>query len=89
MSNELPPLQRYTATTNHGEPWIEPDPDGDLVMYEDARAAVAAEREACAALCERRVTYWHRDDVRREEDELCAIAIRARATMQTHAPSAR
>lgn len=38
----------------------------------------ADEREACAKVCEERVGYWQRDDSRRDEDEQCASAIRAR-----------
>jgi hypothetical protein len=43
-------------------------------------AGAAAEREACAKVCDERVGYWQRDDVRRDEDENCAAAIRARRT---------
>jgi hypothetical protein len=43
-------------------------------------AAVEAEREACARVCEERVGYWQRDDIRRDEDENCAAAIRARGS---------
>lgn len=31
---------------------MEPFPEGEWVRYEDAQAAVAAERERCAALCD-------------------------------------
>ena len=41
-------------------------------------AAVLAEREACAKVCEERMTYWHRGDPNIYEDEMCAAAIRAR-----------
>jgi hypothetical protein len=45
-----------------------------------AALAAAAEREACARVCEERVGYWQRDDIRRDEDENCAAAIRARGS---------
>jgi hypothetical protein len=31
-------------------------------------------------VCEERVGYWQRDDIRRDEDENCAAAIRARGS---------
>lgn len=43
-----------------------------------AALVAAAEREACAKVCEERMAYWQRDDNRRDEDEHCAAAIRAR-----------
>jgi hypothetical protein len=43
-----------------------------------AALVAAAEREACAKVCDERVGYWQRDDNRRDEDESCAAAIRAR-----------
>lgn len=43
-----------------------------------AALAAASEREACAKLCEERMKYWQRDDIRRQENEQCAAAIRAR-----------
>ena len=42
-------MDRYKEDLNHGEPWMEPDPEGMWVMYDDAMAAIEAEREACAA----------------------------------------
>ena len=33
--------------------------------------------EEAAGVCEERVSYWQRDDNRRDEDESCAAAIRA------------
>jgi hypothetical protein len=42
------------------------------------KLVAAAEREACAKVCEERIEYWQRDDNRRDEDEQCADAIRAR-----------
>ena len=38
----------------------------------------AEEREACARVCEERTGYWQRDSDRADEDEICALAIRAR-----------
>lgn len=35
-----------------GAGWVEPQEDGELVTYEDALAAVVAERERCARICE-------------------------------------
>ena len=48
-------------------------------MYGDRiKMLLAEEREACAKVCEERIEYWQRDDNRRDEDENCAAAIRAR-----------
>ena len=49
-----------------------------LKVQQELREAVATEREACAKVCEERMKYWQRDDIRRQEDEQCAEAIRAR-----------
>ena len=47
------------------------------MVYERGRRE---ENEACAKVCDERVGYWQRDDIRRDEDENCAAAIRARRT---------
>ena len=53
--------------------------DGIHAVIVDAiHEAVEQEREACAKVCEERMNYWQRDDIRRQEDEQCAAAIRAR-----------
>ena len=44
-----------------------------------AALVAAAEREACAKVCDERKHYWQRDDIRRHEDEHCAAAIHARS----------
>ena len=56
--------------------------DEFLPLWNEKFAALvaAAEREACAKVCEERVGYWQRDDIRRDEDENCAAAIRARGS---------
>jgi hypothetical protein len=56
--------------------------DEFLPLWNEKFAALvaAAEREACARVCEERVGYWQRDDIRRDEDENCAAAIRARGS---------
>jgi len=33
--------------------------------------------QECAKVCEERIKYWQRDDIRASEDQQCAIAIRA------------
>jgi hypothetical protein len=49
-------MQRYTAEVDKDFAFHEPDPEGDWVMHDDAEAAiaaaVAAERERCARVCE-------------------------------------
>lgn len=50
--------------------------DTDLERF--FNLAVAAEREACAKVCEDRMTYWKSDD-QRYEAEMCADAIRGRS----------
>lgn len=50
----------------------------EAVERVDAALVAAAEREACAKVCDERVGYWQRDDIRRDEDKNCAAAIRAR-----------
>ena len=47
-----------------------------LLRY--TRKVQEMEREACAKVCEERMTYWHRGDPNIYEDEMCAAAIRAR-----------
>jgi hypothetical protein len=54
--------------------------DAALAEPDAIARAVEAEREACAKVCEERVGYWQRDDIRRDEDENCAAAIRARGS---------
>jgi hypothetical protein len=49
-----------------------------LFSVEQIERLLAAEREACAKVCEERIDFWQRDDGRRYEDEYCADAIRAR-----------
>jgi len=56
--------------------WAQKDIDSLLYIVE---TAAAAEREACAKVCDERVGYWQRDDIRRDEDKNCAAAIRARS----------
>lgn len=52
---------------------------GDWVRYEDAMAAIAAEREQCARLCEHEARLWERDGRGpATEARLCAARIRAR-----------
>ena len=48
-----------------------------LLRY--TRKVQEMEREACAKVCEERMTYWHRGDPNIYEDEMCAAAIRARS----------
>jgi len=58
-------------TSTSGEGWIfDKEKFADLIR--------ADEREACAKVCEERIEYWQRDDIRASEDEQCATAIRAR-----------
>jgi hypothetical protein len=52
--------------------------DWDEELEKFAALVAAAEREACAKVCDERVGYWQRDDIRRDEDKNCAAAIRAR-----------
>ncbi len=101
MSNELPPLPEpagFTAGLHDGALFTTKRRTGEnfskgsgaplLEWYsaEQVRAAVAAEREACARLVETQDTYgdsvgcWF---------ETLAAKIRARATMQAHALSTR
>lgn len=44
-------MERYKLELNGGEPDIEPAMDGTFVFYDDAIAAVAAERERWIAAC--------------------------------------
>lgn len=65
------------------EAWGDSDPSVDSSVWRDnmvrfAALIAAAERAACARVCEERIKYWQRDDNRRFEDEWCAAAIRAR-----------
>ena len=60
---------------------VTPIPDDSVFVADLERFAAlvaAAEREACAKVCEERMTYWHRGDPNIYEDEMCAAAIRAR-----------
>ena len=59
--------------------WKASDFYSRLTSYTTLVADKAAARamEACAQVCEMRMTYWHRDDGRVSEDECCAAAIRA------------
>jgi hypothetical protein len=70
-------MQRYDMGVSHGEVWAEPSAEGYWVSADEAEAsiaaAVAAERERCAKVCERVGAYnaWQ------EMAEDCARAIRA------------
>jgi hypothetical protein len=76
-------MAREICDLYRGDPY---DKDcGTITMYPEeleriVNRAVEAEREACAKVCEERVGYWQRDDIRRDEDENCAAAIRARGS---------
>jgi hypothetical protein len=84
MSNRIEEL--VTATDAWCDQNFPPDwtdrVDEFLPLWNEKFAALvaAAEREACARVCEERVGYWQRDDIRRDEDENCAAAIRARGS---------
>jgi hypothetical protein len=85
--NELPPLPKSEAT-----PW-HPFKYTDQQMHAYAAAAVAAERERCALVCDARATEhakkyknphtpWYQSeqaDLAWDEAAACADAIRAKA----------
>jgi hypothetical protein len=84
MSNRIEELVTATdawCDQNFPPDWTE-RVDEFLPLWNEKFAALvaAAEREACAKVCEERVGYWQRDDIRRDEDENCAAAIRARGS---------
>jgi|688.fasta_scaffold185328_4 hypothetical protein len=84
MSNRIEELVTATdawCDQNFPPDWTE-RVDEFLPLWNEKFAALvaAAEREACARVCEERVGYWQRDDIRRDEDENCAAAIRARGS---------
>ena len=83
MSNELTPLPEpnYPAERDYADAWTADQ------MQAYARAAVAAERERCAALVESRAGM--RGTGAWAALTAAADEIRARATMQAHAPSTR
>ena len=50
----------------------------DFSRYRFADLVAAAEREACARVCDEEQRYWKRSEGRRDGAESCAKAIRAR-----------
>lgn len=75
-------MHRYDIDQIEDEVFMTPISDGDYVRYEDAMAAIAAEREACAKVCDiGKLEAW-KVLVGEDGIELCnslAAAIRARS----------
>jgi len=60
--------------------WPQDDVVSDLAdrIERVVRLAEAAEREACARVCDEERKFWKRHEGRRDGAESCAAAIRAR-----------
>jgi len=58
--------------------WMFSVPDMEDFYKHAYEAGVAAEREACARVCDEERRYWKRNEGRRDGAESCAKAIRAR-----------